>query len=163
MGRGAFRSRLEGTREEALDLCVPNVLLLPHDREYIGSDARDLKNYRPDIAEAKFRANEDLTALNLVAEGLGVTITSRTQIETFPQRDSVFVLPHFRTAVPLCLAYLSTRAEEPAIRAVRDAVLEVWSGVNGNQPASEKLDFNVDRLTQPARRTRAVTRRRNRA
>src|SRR5262245_18420796 len=43
--------------------------------------------------QAKYCANEDLTALNLVAEGLGVTITSRSQIEKFPARDRLFVLP----------------------------------------------------------------------
>ena len=110
--------------------------------------------------QAKFRANEDITALNLVAEGLGITITSRAQYEKTPVRDRLFVLPHFRTAVPLSLAYLSARAEEPAIRAVRDAVLEVWADVPTDpQAGSEKLDFSFDRTPPAARRTRSVTRR----
>jgi DNA-binding transcriptional LysR family regulator len=114
--------------------------------------------------QAKFRANEDLTALNLVAEGLGVTITSKSQIENFSIRDRLFVLPHFRTAVPLNLAYQAARADEPAIRAVREAVLEVWATPsNENARGSEKLDLGFDRMTPPpSRRSRSVSSRRSR-
>jgi DNA-binding transcriptional LysR family regulator len=113
--------------------------------------------------QAKFRANEDLTALNLVAEGLGVTITSRNQIEKFSMRERLFVLPHFRTAVPLSLAYLAARADEPAIRAVRDAVLEVWSKATAEGAAtSEKLDFSFDRMGADKRQVRPAAKRRSR-
>lgn len=114
--------------------------------------------------QAKFRANEDLTALNLVVEGLGVTITSKSQIENFAIRDRLFVLPHFRTAVPLNLAYQAARAEEPAIRAVREAVLEVWATPStGQTSVPEKLDFSFDRTTPPPPlRSGSVSRRRSR-
>ncbi|MHA3774597.1 LysR family transcriptional regulator [Verrucomicrobiota bacterium sgz303538] len=83
--------------------------------------------------QPRFRANEDLTAVNLVADGLGITISSRAQIAMYPEPEKLFILPHFRASVQLCLGYLASRADDPAIRAVRDAVLEVWSG---GQPAT---------------------------
>lgn len=75
----------------------------------------------------RFRVNEDLTVLNLVAEGLGVTLTARHQINLEPFRDRVAALPHFRAVVPLSLAYLTDRENDPAIQAVRDTVLRVWN------------------------------------
>ena len=85
--------------------------------------------------QARFRANEDLTALNLVSEGLGIAITSRSQIATYPDRDRLFILPHFRASVPLCLGYLHARADDPAIKAVRETVLDVWEGGMPRLPA----------------------------
>jgi DNA-binding transcriptional LysR family regulator len=112
--------------------------------------------------QARFRANEDITALNLVAEGLGVTVTSRSQIATFPQRDKLFVLPHFRASVPLCLGYLASRAEDPTIRAVRDAVLQVWA--DAPRPAAAEISVNLDPVpaAQSPRRARSITPRRSR-
>jgi DNA-binding transcriptional LysR family regulator len=112
--------------------------------------------------QARFRANEDITALNLVAEGLGVTVTSRSQIATFPQRDKLFVLPHFRASVPLCLGYLASRAEDPTIRAVRDAVLQVWA--DAPRPAAAEISVTLDPVltAQSPRRTRSITTRRSR-
>jgi DNA-binding transcriptional LysR family regulator len=112
--------------------------------------------------QARFRANEDITALNLVAEGLGVTVTSRSQIATFPQRDKLFVLPHFRASVPLCLGYLASRAEDPTIRAVRDAVLQVWA--DAPRPAAPEISVTLDPVltAQSPRRARSITPRRSR-
>jgi len=74
----------------------------------------------------RFRVNEDLTVLNLVAEGLGITLIARQQIELNQFAGKVAALPHFRATLPLNIAYLTERASDPAISAVRDAVLEVW-------------------------------------
>jgi DNA-binding transcriptional LysR family regulator len=75
----------------------------------------------------RFRVNEDLTVLNLVAEGLGVTLLAKRQIELHQFEGRVVPLPHFRAVVPLSIGYLTERANDPAIMAVRDAVLEVWN------------------------------------
>lgn len=75
----------------------------------------------------RFRVNEDLTVLNLVAEGLGITLVARQQIETGEFVDRIAVLPHFRASVPLSLAWPGERDGDPAILAVREAVLEAWA------------------------------------
>lgn len=75
----------------------------------------------------RFQVNECLTVLNLVAEGLGVTLTAREQIDLYPFKGKVVPLPHFRAVVPLSLAYLTERENDPAIAAVRDAVLAAWN------------------------------------
>lgn len=76
----------------------------------------------------RFRVNEDLTVLNLVAEGLGVTLTAVSQIEANHFQDRVVALPHFRTQTTLSIGYLTANAGDPAIQAVRDHVLRAWSG-----------------------------------
>jgi DNA-binding transcriptional LysR family regulator len=103
--------------------------------------------------QARFRANEDFAALGLVAEGLGLTITSRVQYEQFRHRDRLSVLPHFHASLPLCLGYLASRAEDPAVRAVRTAVLEVWR----DQPAAAVPPIAREK---PRRATRHRTTRR---
>jgi DNA-binding transcriptional LysR family regulator len=114
--------------------------------------------------QARFRANEDITALNFVAEGLGVTITSRAQLRSFADRDALFILPHFHASLPLCLGYLESRADEPAVRAMREATQKVWA----DQTAAIPLPANVQaRLDDPAvlgtgpRRTRRSRERRS--
>lgn len=74
----------------------------------------------------RFQVNEDLTVLNLVAEGLGLTITSVGQIEAHGLKDRIVALPHFRASVPLNIGYLSMNEADPSITAVRDHVLQVW-------------------------------------
>ena len=74
----------------------------------------------------RFRVNEELTVLNLVADGLGLTLTSRSQVEAPGFKDRIVALPHFRAAVPLCIGYPSSKADDPAVMAVRDTVLKVW-------------------------------------
>ncbi|HEY1084804.1 MAG TPA: LysR family transcriptional regulator [Prosthecobacter sp.] len=81
----------------------------------------------------RFRVNECLTVLNLVAEGLGVTLTAREQIDLHPFKGRVAALPHFRAMVPLHIAYLTERENDPAIMAVRDAVLRAWN-LEGTAP-----------------------------
>lgn len=75
----------------------------------------------------RFRVNECLTVLNLVADGLGVTLTSRNQIDSPDFKGRIVALPHFRATVPLCIGYQTARANDPAIAVVRDTVLRVWN------------------------------------
>ena len=70
--------------------------------------------------------NEDLTVLNLVAEGLALTVTAVNQIEANGFQDRVVALPHFRASVPLSIGYLTANESDPSIAAVRDHVLRVW-------------------------------------
>ncbi len=74
----------------------------------------------------RFQVNEDLTVLNLVAEGLGMTVTAVGQIEANGFQDKVVALPHFRETVPLSIGYLASNAGDPSIMALLEHVLEVW-------------------------------------
>lgn len=74
----------------------------------------------------RFEVNEDLTVLNLVADGLGMTITSRELVEEWPQRDRIHRLENYQARIPLNFGYLESRSNDPAIRAIRDAVFQVW-------------------------------------
>ncbi|HAV63837.1 MAG TPA: hypothetical protein DCY13_15915 [Verrucomicrobiales bacterium] len=85
--------------------------------------------------QRRFKVNEDLTVLNLVAEELGMTIAARAQVESHPLRDRLITLPHFRASVPLSIGYLATRSDEPSIAAVRKAVLEIWQAA---EPANRE-------------------------
>jgi len=115
--------------------------------------------------QARYRANEDLTALNLVSEGLGVTIASRAQVESYPDRERLFVLPHFQASLPLCLGYLQSRAEDPAIRAIREAVLKVWADAGTAAPAPAEIKVRVEpsATTAGPRRNRTLKHRRSNA
>lgn len=70
--------------------------------------------------------NDDIAVLTLVAEGLGVTLAARNLISANGFEDRVVALPHFRTSLPLSIGYQTARAEDPAIAAVRDAILKIW-------------------------------------
>lgn len=76
--------------------------------------------------DRRFRVNEDLTVLNLVAEGLAVTLTARSQIESLNFKDRVVALPHFRASVNLCVGYLKENETNPSVVAARDTILEIW-------------------------------------
>ena len=65
----------------------------------------------------RFRTNEDLTVLPLVADGLAMTLTARAQVEASGLQDKIIILPHFRASVPLNIGYQTARAGEPAIAA----------------------------------------------
>lgn len=82
----------------------------------------------------RFRVNEDLTVLNLVAEELGLTLTARSQIEALNFSGRVIALPHFRASVNLCIGYLKENEGNPAIAAARDVVLEIWKN-----PAADRI------------------------
>jgi len=75
----------------------------------------------------RFRVDDDLSVLDMIAEGLGMSLVGRHQVEQSPLRDDIFMLPHFRASVPLNLAYMDNRANDPAITAVRDTILDIWS------------------------------------
>lgn len=109
--------------------------------------------------QARFRSHEDITALNFVAEEMGVTITSRGQLESFTRKDELYVLPHFHATVPLCLGFLEARAENPAIRAMRDATIKIWK-----EAAKESApDPQINVRLEPTRAVTESGRRLNRA
>lgn len=83
----------------------------------------------------RFKTNEDLTVLNLVADGLAMTLTARAQVEASCLQDKIIILPHFRASVPLQIGYQTSRGGEPAIAAVRDEILRVWKEPH---PAAKK-------------------------
>lgn len=85
----------------------------------------------------RFRVNEDLTVLNLVAQGLGLTLIARNQIETPAFAGKVVALPHFRASMNLCIGYLKENGNHPAIAAARDAILSIWKdSAPGRVPSS---------------------------
>lgn len=108
--------------------------------------------------QPRFRANEDLTAVHLVADGLGITISSRAQIAMYPEPEKLFVLPHFRASVQLCLGYLASRAEDPAIRAVREAVLRVWDGGQAATSNAPEVHFSLSTASAGRAASTALTR-----
>lgn len=113
--------------------------------------------------QPRFRANEDLTAVHLVADGLGITVTSRAQIAMYPAPEKLFVLPHFRASVQLCLGYLASRAEDSAIRAVREAVLQVWDGGQPVTSKSPEIHFSLSTpLDERSARTNSTHKARSR-
>lgn len=101
----------------------------------------------------RFQVNEDLTVLNLVAEGLGLTITAVNQIEANGFQDRVVALPHFRASVPLNIGYLAANESDPSIAAVRDHVLRVWE-----QPARLVVPEMIPFRARGASRTKPRTR-----
>jgi DNA-binding transcriptional LysR family regulator len=99
----------------------------------------------------RFRVNEDLTVLNLVAEGLGLTLTARSQIEGLNFQGRVVALPHFSATVNLCIGYLKENETNPAIAAARDAILGIWK----NSAAPARLPHSPAagvRMTRPRNR-----------
>jgi DNA-binding transcriptional LysR family regulator len=93
----------------------------------------------------RFRVNEDLTVLNLVAEGLGLTLTARSQIEANCFQDRIVTLPHFRASIPLNIGFLASNASDPAIKTVRDHVLRAW-----NRTAGTPMPPSSARATRPS-------------
>jgi DNA-binding transcriptional LysR family regulator len=82
----------------------------------------------------RFRVNEELTVLNLVADGLGLTLVARSQLEAPGFEGRIVALPHFRATVPLNIGWLASRTEDPAIAAVREAVLRIWQSPRKSPP-----------------------------
>jgi DNA-binding transcriptional LysR family regulator len=100
----------------------------------------------------RFRVNEDITVLNLVSEGLGMTLTARNQVEMSGLSDRLFILPHYRASVPLCIGYQTARAHEPAIAAVCDVVLKVWQKL----PASPAPKPKAARKTSKSKKAQRI-------
>lgn len=75
----------------------------------------------------RYRVNEDLTVLNLVAEGMGLTLTARDHIESVSFGGKIVALPHFRASLNLCFGYLEENEIHPAISAARDVILGIWN------------------------------------
>ncbi len=101
----------------------------------------------------RYRVNEDLTVLNFVADGLGVTMVARGQIAASGLEDKVVALPHFRATVPLSIGYQAARADDPAIAAVRAAAIEVWK--TAEPVAAAKIGQRAVVPKKTTRRTRA--------
>lgn len=93
----------------------------------------------------RFRVNEDLTVLNLVAEGLGLTLTARSHIKSPDFSGRIVALPHFRASVDLCIGYLEENESRPAIAAARDVVLGLWSSPINPQKSPATLRRPVPR------------------
>jgi DNA-binding transcriptional LysR family regulator len=117
----------------AADLATPDWKKLAEKPWIFGSPSCSYFNTIQNICQEhgvqlrqRFKTNEDLTVLNLVADGLAMTLTARAQVEASCLQDKIIILPHFRASVPLQIGYQTARAGEPAIAAVRDEVLRVW-------------------------------------
>lgn len=74
----------------------------------------------------RFGIDEEMTSLEMAADGLALTLTGTHVLEAHPRRDEVVAVPWFREQVPLSLGYLASRAQEPPVAAFRGAVLAVW-------------------------------------
>jgi DNA-binding transcriptional LysR family regulator len=103
----------------------------------------------------RFQVNEDLTVLNLVAEGLALTVTALNQIEANGFQDRVVPLPHFRASVPLSIGYLAANENDPSIAAVRDHVLRVWQQPVPLGAESEVIPFRPRGTSRSRPRTRS--------
>jgi DNA-binding transcriptional LysR family regulator len=99
----------------------------------------------------RFRVTECLTVLNLVAEGLAMTLTAKHQIDQPPFKGRVVALPHFRAVVPLSIGYLTERESDPAIVAVRDSILKIWKKDGRQETASALAETEIE--TAPAGRS----------
>lgn len=76
--------------------------------------------------EPRFQVGEDMNALNLVALGLGISLSSMHQLELHPRRDEIRVWAHFRRPLMLQFGYLQERRDDPLIRHTVSAVRRVW-------------------------------------
>lgn len=74
----------------------------------------------------RFGIDEEMTALEVAADGLALTLTGSHVLESHPRRAEVVAVPWFRERVPLNLGYLVSRAEELTVAAFRGAVLGAW-------------------------------------
>ncbi|MDB6077512.1 MAG: LysR family transcriptional regulator [Akkermansiaceae bacterium] len=102
----------------------------------------------------RFRVNEDLTVLNLVAEGLGLTLTARSQVEANGFQDQIVLLPHFRASIPLNIAFLAANAADPAIRAVHEHVLRAWNKPVNTPAPNPAPPLRSIRPASPSSRTK---------
>ena len=96
--------------------------------------------------QQRFRVDECLTVLNLVAEGLGLTLAAVNHIESPEYNGRIVALPHFRTTVNLCVGYLRENAERPAIAAAREVILGLW-----DKPEDARATPSSSRDMRPAR------------
>lgn len=77
--------------------------------------------------EPRFRVNEDMNALNLVAGGLGISLAAESQLALHPRRDDICVWPHFRRSLTLHFGYRADRSGDPLVTHALEAVRRVWS------------------------------------
>lgn len=78
--------------------------------------------------QARFEVEFDTTAIGLVSRGSAITLTTREALRHHLHENSPIVIwPHFQHRMPLSLAYLASRRDDPVIRALRDASQTVWA------------------------------------
>jgi len=75
----------------------------------------------------RFGIDEEMTSLEMAADGLALTLTGTHVLEAHPRRSEVAAIPWFRERVPLNLGCLASRLQEPSVAAFREAVLGAWS------------------------------------
>jgi DNA-binding transcriptional LysR family regulator len=74
----------------------------------------------------RFGIDEEMTSLEMAADGLALTLTGTHVLEAHPRRADVVAVPWFRERVPLSLGCLASRMAEPPVAAFRQAVLGAW-------------------------------------
>ncbi|MGH9831194.1 MAG: LysR substrate-binding domain-containing protein, partial [Blastocatellia bacterium] len=70
--------------------------------------------------------NDDRTKIELIGAGLGVSLVEKAEAEAAAATGRVFIWPTEQIKVDLVFAHLSRRAEDPLIRALGVAVMEIW-------------------------------------
>lgn len=85
--------------------------------------------------QPRFQVEEDATALQLVAAGTAISVTTMEALrhrgmDTSPR---IALWPYFRHKLPLSLAYLANRTSDPVIAALRDAAQGAWSAAETPQ------------------------------
>lgn len=76
--------------------------------------------------EPRFRSDSGETAYDLARSGLALTIIPRAKVPSVVDPARLFVWDGFDEELPLHLSFLRTRAGDPAVRAVADAVRAAW-------------------------------------
>lgn len=77
---------------------------------------------------SRFSNDDDGTALNLVAAGMAICLTTAELLRTVPELTSrIAVWPHFRHKVPLSLCFLKSRVSDPMIRELVRAAKAIWA------------------------------------
>ena len=102
--------------------------------------------------QQRFRVDECLTVLNMVAEGLGLTLAARSHIESPEFKGRIVALPHFQTTVNLCVGYLKENADRPAIAAAREVILGLWEKESPPGPLPPTRGIRASRPTGRSRR-----------
>ncbi len=121
--------RVWNTSLDDLDLAA----LLRHPWVFVRPECSHYGLFHKVLAEAglthepRFRVNEDLNALNLVAEGLGLSLAAENQLVLHPRRDELRVWPHFRRSLTLHFGYRIDRSDDPLVTQALEAVSRVWN------------------------------------
>lgn len=77
--------------------------------------------------QKQFRLDHDSMSLNIVREGLAVSMVERAFAQPYADAGELSIWPHYEDRVPFSAICLTKRAEEPAIAAFRAAVVSAYS------------------------------------